>query len=181
MTPHTQLQQKKATLTIQAASRKEMSKVAGMIRSSADWYAEFVDEKDLNEHYVDQDWEERNHQLRDFYLGYDEEGQAVGTLSLQYFNGYAYIGYLYLDTRFIGKGYGKAFMNFAREKVLKNNLKGMYLIAHPEAVWAVKAYEKYGFECIETRKESILRWNQACLDGYYEDGFDLYLYTPNQN
>lgn len=170
------LQTRPSQLTIQAASRAEMSLVAGMIRSSADWYAEFVEEKDMAEHRVGQAWEEKNYQLRDFYLGYNTQGQAVGTLSLQYFNGYAYIGYLYLDTRYVGQGFGKQFMDFARQKVLQKGLKGLYLIAHPEAKWAVKAYEKYGFKRTLTRRQDILNWNQGCLQGYYEEGFELYLY-----
>ncbi len=166
------------TLKIEAASRKEMSLVSHMIRTSADMYAQFVAEEDMDEHYVGAEWEEKNFHQRDFYLGYNAEGDAVGTLSLQYFGDYVYIGYLYLDTKYMGNGYGRRFLDFAREKVAKNNKKGMYLIAHPEATWAVRAYEKYGFKEEASRKEDILAWNQGCLNGYHEEGFNLFVYRP---
>lgn len=168
---------KDRTLKIQSASRKEMSIVSSMIRSSADWYAEFVAEEDMDEHYVGAQWEEKNFHQRDFYLGYNADGDAVGTLSLQYFGDYVYIGYLYLDTKYMGNGYGRRFLDFAQEKVRQHNKKGMYLIAHPEATWSVRAYTKYGFEREATRTDEILNWNEGCLKGYYEDGFDLYIYN----
>lgn len=172
----TQTPQAKRTLNIQTVSRKEMAIVSRMIRSSADWYAEFVAEEDMDQHYVDTQWEEKNFHQRDFYLGYNVNGDPVGTLSLQYFGDYVYIGYLYLDTKYMGNGYGRRFLDFAQQKARQHNKKGMYLIAHPEATWAVKAYTKYGFEKEATSTQDILTWNQGCLQGYYEEGFDLYLY-----
>lgn len=161
---------------IRPASRKQMAVVAELIRSSADWYAEFVDEGDLNEHYVDQAWQERNYQLRDFYLGYDKQGNAVGTLSLQYFGDRAYIGYLYLDTSCVGQGFGREFLRFACRQARLKQAGGLCLIAHPEAKWAVKAYEKFGFRRLYSREQEILNWRQGFLKPYYEKGFDLYEY-----
>jgi GNAT superfamily N-acetyltransferase len=178
MTILTQTKTKKRyqPLEIKAVKRDEMPLVAGMIRSSADWYAEFVNEDDLTEHYVDKAWEERNFKRRDFFLGFNEKKEAVGTISLQNFNEYAYIGYLYLDTSEVGKGYGHTLMDFARSEALKRDLEGLCLLAHPEAVWAVKAYQKFGFECLHTEPAEILNWNDGALQGYYEDGFHLYHY-----
>ncbi|PIQ28674.1 hypothetical protein COW36_12120 [bacterium (Candidatus Blackallbacteria) CG17_big_fil_post_rev_8_21_14_2_50_48_46] len=175
----TQVKSRYQPLQIKAARREDMPLVAQMIRASADWYAEFVDPEDLNEHYVDENWQTRNFIKRDFYLGYNEKNQPIGTLSLQYFNNYAYIGYLYLDTSEVGKGYGHTLMNFARRQALQKDMEGLCLIAHPEAVWAVKAYEKFGFECLHTEEKQILSWNQEALKGYYESGFHLYHYPFN--
>lgn len=161
--------------SIKPAERQNMSKVADLIRSSADWYAEFVDEGDLSEHYVDKQWEERNYAMRDFYLGRNHEDETVGTLSLQHFHDYTYIGYLYLDVAHVGQGYGKKFMDFACQEALKKGKKGLFLIAHPEAVWAVKAYEKFGFKCIAETREDITTWNYGVLNSFYEEGFHLYV------
>ncbi|MGE3725535.1 MAG: GNAT family N-acetyltransferase [Candidatus Sericytochromatia bacterium] len=163
-------------LHIQKAQRQEMEQVARLIRASADWYASFVHPEDLNEHFVDTAWQERNYQCRDFYLGFNEKKQAVGTLSLQYFGPYAYIGYLYLDTSQVGKRYGHRFMEFAREEALRRKKKGLCLLAHPQAHWAVKAYKKFGFQCILTQAKDILNFNQGFLNDYYEKGFHLYRY-----
>jgi len=162
-------------LAIRRAKRKDMAQIAEFIRSSADWYAEFVDESDMDEHEVDEAWEEKNYKLRDFYIGH-ADGEPVGTISIQVFGDYAYLGYIYLDVKHVGKGYGHTLMTFAESVIRRMGLKGMALIAHPEASWATRAYEKYGFECVETDKDKILCWQQGCLKPYYEEGFELYVF-----
>lgn len=163
-------------LTIRPARREEMDKVAEMVRSSADWYRPFVDEKDMAEHDVDEDWKDRNFELRDFYIG-EVDGVAVGTISTQSFGDFAYLGYIYLYTDHVGKGYGQALMKFAEEVVRRQGHAGMCLIAHPKATWAKKAYLKYGFEIIETERDNVLAWEDGVLQPYYEEGFELYLYS----
>lgn len=175
--PQTQLSQaQRFPLKIEDAARHQMSIVAGMIRSSADIYAEFVSSDDLSEHYVDESWQEENYFKRNFYLGYSADDEAVGTLSLQYFDDYAYVGYLYLDTDFMGRGYGRRFLEFASQQARENGMKGLCLICHPQAPWAVKAYEKFGFRRYSNDREAILAWNNGALKNYFEEGFDLYLY-----
>jgi len=161
-------------LQIRPAELEDMPLVASMIRSSADWYAQFVSPADLAEHYVDRSWQLRNYRRREFYLGYNEAGEAVGTLSLQYFGDYAYIGYLYLDTAHMGHGYGRSLLDFARQQALEKQCQGLCLLAHPQADWAVRAYTKYGFSCHSQTAKAILSWNDGALRPYYEAGFDLY-------
>lgn len=163
-------------LQIQRAEKTDMDIIADFIRSSAEWYKPFLAEKDLKEHYVDEKWKEENFKKRDFYLGRDANQGEVGTISLQYFGNYAYLGYIYLDSRHVGKGYGPELINFAKRKCLSKGLDGMCLIAHPEAQWAIKAYEKYGFEKKCTNKNDVLSWNNGFLKNYYEEGFHLYVY-----
>ena len=163
-------------LAIRRARRSDMRQIADFVRSSASWYAEFVDASDMGEHEVDEAWEEKNFSLRDFYIGH-ADGEPVGTISLQVFGDYAYLGYIYLDVAHVGKGYGHTLMTFAESLVRRMGLRGMVLIAHPEATWATRAYEKFGFECIETDKDAILCWQDDCLKPYYEEGFELYRYA----
>jgi GNAT superfamily N-acetyltransferase len=162
-------------LSIVPAQREDMDLVAGFVRSSADWYRDIVDTRDMAEHDVDDDWAETNFRRRDFYLGHADD-TAVGTISLQYFGDYAYLGYIYLDVRHVGKGYGHTLMRFAEETSRRRGMKGMALIAHPRAQWAKKAYLKFGFEIAERKKNEVLAWNGGALQPYYEQGFELYLY-----
>lgn len=152
---------------------KDMPTVASMIRSSADWYREIVDEKDMGEHEVGEQWMVDNYRRRTFYLGYLGD-DAFGTISLQTFGEFAYIGYVYLDVDFVGKGLGHVLMNFAAERAREQELAGLALIAHPEATWATRAYEKFGFEKIASSKEDVLAWQDGILEGYYEEAFELY-------
>lgn len=173
----TQLKPTKASeaLEIRPARREDMMTVAALVSSSADWYREFIDEKDLDEHEVGEEWAEINFQRRDFYLAYVGE-TPVGTISLQYFGEYAYLGYIYLDVNYVGRGYGRKLMRFGEAQAKRKGMKGMALIAHPEAKWAVRAYLKYGFHCKTREKSEVLAWNNGVLQPHYEEGFELYLY-----
>lgn len=163
-------------LDIKPATRKDMDTIATFIRSSAEWYEPFLAEKDLDEHYVDDKWKEENYKKRDFYIGKTQKEEDVGTISLQFFDDVTYLGYIYLHTDHVGKGFGHKLMDHAREVSKNKGQKEMVLIAHPEAKWAVKAYEKYGFERIHTDKEKIINWKDGLLETYYEEGFHLYRY-----
>ncbi|MEC7275333.1 MAG: GNAT family N-acetyltransferase [Peredibacter sp.] len=167
---------KKHALEIKPATRKDMDTIAQFIRSSARWYEPFLDEKDLDEHYVDDTWKEENFKKRDFYIGKTPKEEDVGTISLQFFDDVTYLGYIYLHTDHVGKGFGHKLIDHAKEVSKDKGQKEMVLIAHPEAKWAVKAYEKYGFERYMTEKEKIINWKDGLLESYYEEGFHLYRY-----
>lgn len=162
-------------LDIRAARREDMPTVAALVRSSADWYRPFVDEKDMGEHEVDEAWETKNYERRNFYLG-RVRGKAIGTISTQRLGDYAYLGYIYLDVDHVGNGYGGTLMRFAERTIRRTDARGMALIAHPEASWAKRAYLKYGFRIAATEKEDVLAWQDGALEPYYEEGFQLYLF-----
>ncbi|MCA9285652.1 MAG: GNAT family N-acetyltransferase, partial [Phycisphaerales bacterium] len=170
------MQSTESKFEIRPADRSDMELVADFVRSSAEWYRPILDERDMAEHDVDEEWAELNFERRDFYVGY-ASGEPLGTVSLQYFGDYAYLGYIYLDVAHVGKGYGQRLMRFAERKAREKSMKGMVLIAHPEATWAKNAYLKYGFEIIETAKEGVLAWKEGVLKPYYEEGFELYRYS----
>lgn len=168
------------TLRIERATDEDMNLVAGFIRSSAHWYAEFIDDKDVGEHSVDEDWAARNFAIREFFIGI-AGSDPVGTVSLQYFGEYAYVGYIYLEVDQVGRGYGQQLLKFAESQARKHDMKGMALICHPKAKWASRAYEKFGFRVHAKRKEEILAWNDRVLEPHFEQGFELYLYDlPEQ-
>jgi hypothetical protein len=68
-------------------------------------------------------------------------------------------------------------MRFAERVARKVGMVGMALIAHPEATWAKRAYLKYGFDIVETDKRAVVSWQDGALAPYYEEGFELYLFT----
>lgn len=152
-----------------------MPTIAQLVRSSADWYRPFVDEKDMSEHDVDETWQAKNYERRNFYVG-SLGNKAIGTISTQMLGSYAYLGYIYLDVNHVGRGHGGALMRFAEAKIRESTASGMALIAHPDATWAKKAYLKYGFKIAATEKEDVLAWQDGVLKGYYEEGFQLYTY-----
>lgn len=162
-------------LEIRRARREDMPTIAGFVRSSADWYRDIVSEEDMSEHDVDEKWQAENYELRDFYIGSVDE-EPVGTISLQYFDDCAYLGYIYLDVKHVGKGYGHELMDHARDVARERGMRKLALIAHPDATWAKRAYLKYGFEIVETDEKRVKAWKDGALEPYYEQGFQLYLY-----
>lgn len=167
--------QSASNFRIRAARREDMAMIAGFVRSSSEWYRPFVTEKDMREHDVGEAWAEDNFRRREFYVG-EHRSQGVGTISLQHFGRHTYLGYIYLDVRHVGQGFGQRLMRFAERVSRARGMKTMNLIAHPQADWAKRAYLKYGFEIIETDRDAILSWNDGALHGYYEEGFELYEY-----
>ena len=153
-----------------------MSLVCDFIESSSTWYEKFVEEKDMSEHRPGKAWIDKNFKRRDFYIGYQGE-EPVGTISYQDLTDeYAYLGYIYLDVDHVGKGFGKGLIDHAKSIAEEKDKRGMVLIAHPEARWATKAYEKYGFERIARSRQNVLSWQNGALEPYYEEGFELYRY-----
>ncbi len=162
-------------LDIQPAKRHEMVIAANIIRSSAEWYRPFLDEKDMAQHNVDESWGETEFQRRQFYIGRDEAA-PVGIVSTQSVGDMAYIGYIYVYDHQTGRGFGPQLLDFARDLTEREGKRGMVLIAHPNATWATCAYLRFGFERIATTREQVLKWSSGWLKPYYEEGFELYQY-----
>lgn len=163
-------------LTIRRATDGDKPVVMQFINSSTEWYRSLINEDDISEHQVDDAWADENFKRREFYIGYTPEGEPVGTVTLQFFGDYTYLGYVYVDTRFVGKGYGGQLLDFAKTESMARGMKGMVLIAHPKATWAIKAYQKYGFELKYRDKADIFAWNDGALKPYYEDYFMMFVY-----
>jgi GNAT superfamily N-acetyltransferase len=162
-------------LRIRPAAWEDMETVADFLRSTADWYRPFLEEADMVEHDVPAEWKAENYERRDFYLGVLDE-TPVGTVSLQYFGDFAYVGYVYLDADFVGNGYGRRLLDFAAREAARRGMQGVALIAHPQATWATRAYLKFGFRKLASSKDQVLAWNDGALQSYYEEGFELYVY-----
>lgn len=167
-----------ATLTIRRATDDDKAYIIHVINSSLAWYTSLIDKNDLGDHAVNDAWAMQNMADREFFIA-ESEGCAVGTLSMQFFNDYAYLGYVFIDAQEVGKGFGRKLLEFAELEAKKHNMKGLALLAHPQASWAIKAYQKFGFKLICRDKKDILAWNQGVLKPYYEEFFMLFLYHFN--
>lgn len=169
-------QRRKEPLRVRRAVPEDMTRVADILRSTADWYEPLLDPKDMQEHDVDEGWAERNYERREFYVGVEPDDSVVGTVSLQAAGEYAYLGYIYLLANRVGRGYGQRLLRFAAETSRRRGYRALVLIAHPDAKWAVKAYRRFGFRVIAERRREVLRWNHGWLRPYYEEGFQLFSY-----
>lgn len=163
-------------LEIDRADWGDMDAVQQIIRSSASWYEDIVSDEDLAEHYVDGKWARDNFHRREFFVGKLDD-EVAGTITLQEVgDDHIYLGYVYLHTDHVGNGYGGVLLDFARDEARRRGRNSLVLIAHPEAEWACRAYEKYGFRLVAENKEDVLSWEGGWLAPFYEEGFQLYQY-----
>lgn len=163
-------------LKIRRARRPEMHDIADILRSTADWYAPFVDPADMDQHDVDAGWADKNYRMREFHVGCVDD-DVIGCISIQEAGDALYLGYVYLHADRVGNGYGRKLLAFAREEARRRGKRALVLIAHPDADWAVRAYERFGFECIAEDRDDVLSWNVGWLRPYYEQGFHLFEYA----
>lgn len=161
---------------LRPATRRDMDAVAEILRSTADWYARFVDDDDMDQHDVDDAWADENFRLREFFV-LVEHGEVLGTVSLQEAGDHLYLGYVYLHAEATGRGLGRALLDHAVAEGERRGKRGLVLIAHPEAHWAMKAYARYGFDVIASSRDDVLAWNDGFMTPYYEEGFVLHRYA----
>jgi len=169
-----------ASVRLRPTIEPDLPAVVEILRSTADWYEPFLDPEDLEaQHAVDLQWAQENFGKREFWSAIID-GEVVGVLTIQDTGDHLYLGYVYVHEDHVGKRIGRRLLDHAAAQVHARGKEGMVLIAHPEAKWAVKAYRKYGFECIGHDEDEVLRWNDGWLSDYYEGGFQLWQWTPSQ-
>jgi len=75
--------------------------------------------------------------------GYVTKKQSLDYVMHEY---HAFIGFLYVDPNYRGKGINKQILNHLFDWARNNNLPDVHLTVYPENVPAMKAYEKAGFK-----------------------------------
>lgn len=164
-------------LEIRRAADADKDDAVEIISSSASWYEPFVDPDDMGEHLVDRRWADVNFRRREFFVA-QMRGETVGVLSIQEAgDDWLYLGYVYVHTDHVGKRIGGRLLRFAEAEARRRDRRGLVLIAHPEASWACRAYEKFGFERIAADRDGVLAWEGGWLEPYYEEGFELFRYS----
>ncbi|MEZ4319959.1 MAG: GNAT family N-acetyltransferase [Myxococcota bacterium] len=168
------------SLTLRPTVRPDLPDVVAILRSTADWYRPFVDPADLeSQHAVDLAWARENFERREFWSA-TLNGEVVGVLTMQDAGDHLYLGYVYVHRDHVGKRIGRRLLDHAAAEARRRGKEGLVLIAHPEATWAVRAYRKYGFECVATTDDDVCEWNDGWLEPYHEQGFHLWRWTPEE-
>ncbi|HMF33339.1 MAG TPA: GNAT family N-acetyltransferase [Candidatus Lokiarchaeia archaeon] len=151
------------------ASQSLMGDVRACINTNYDLYEPIVDPVDLQEHFVDEAWAERNFAIREFYLGRDSDlGRFVDMASYQNLGEFAYIGYFYVQREFQRQGYGRAMMGFLEMRAKYDNLSDLRLFCHPKSTWACEFYTACGFHVLTADKGEIIALNDGVMAPFYE-------------
>ena len=167
-----------SVVSLRRTVEDDLDSVVEILRSTVDWYEPFTDPEDLDtQHQVDLTWARQNMRKREFWSAVID-GEVVGVLTLQDAGDYLYLGYVYVHRDHVGKRIGRRLLEHASSEVVRRDKDGMVLIAHPDAEWAIKAYQKYGFECIAATDDEVCAWNDGWLEDYHEVGFHLWKWLP---
>ncbi len=84
-----------------------------------------------------------------YYLVYTEE-KPVGYLSFTKKDNSLFLSKIYVQSSVRGKGIGKFMIEFLQQKAIKLNLESISLTVNKQNTIAIKAYEKMGFDKIES-------------------------------
>lgn len=155
------------------ASLSLMNEIRDIINSNYHLYKDFLlIPKDHSEHFVNEQWVEKNFQIREFYIARDK-GIYVGMASYQNLGNFAYIGYFYIRFGMHQQGYGNRLMQFLEMRTKSAGLTDIRLFVNNSADWAQKAYKSMGFNLLSDNKKEILSLEQGIFKNYYEEDISL--------
>ena len=108
------------------------------------WHVPYMSEDELN-HEIDQGV---------VFWGYEEDGQLIGVMGIQDVKDVTLIRHAYVRTAKRNQGIGGRLLSELRKKTARPTLVGTWA----DAVWAIRFYEKHGFEVVTPQeKERLLK------------------------
>lgn len=103
------------------------------------------------------------------------EGEIVGFLgTIEINNDVVYLLALYFMREHQNKGIGKIVMEHKFHSYKIENRKEIVLLAHQEATWACKFYEKNGFKLISNEEDRIKSYSNKIMENHYIKNSVLY-------
>jgi len=128
--------------------------VYSIINDAAQAYKEVIPGDCWKEPYMSKD--ELQHELEEgvVFWGYEEDEGLVGVMGLQHIQDVALIRHSYVRPLKQNHGIGKELLSHLREQTTLPMLIGTWA----DAVWAIRFYEKNGFELVSPEvKDSLLK------------------------
>ena len=108
------------------------------------WHVPYMSKDELN-HDIDQGV---------VFWGYEEDGQLIGVMGIQDVKDVTLIRHAYVRTAKRNQGIGGRLLSELRKKTARPTLVGTWA----DAVWAIRFYEKHGFEVVTPQeKERLLK------------------------
>ena len=138
---------------IRRCQEADFVRIATLINDSAQAYRGIIPEDCWTEPYMDED--ELRDEIRQGvqFWGYEEEGQLVAVMGIQYLQDVTLIRHAYVRTSRRRQGIGGEMLAFLRGQTRQPLLIGTWA----NAVWAVSFYEKHGFKKVsEQEKDRLL-------------------------
>ena len=141
-----------AEATIRPCAPADFEALYSVINDAAQAYRDVIPGDCWKEPYMPK--EELRHEIDagvEFW-GYESEAQLVGVMGIQNVEDLALIRHAYVRSSERNHGVGGALLSFLREKTTRPILVGTWAAAD----WAIRFYEKHGFQLVTPRKKDAL-------------------------
>lgn len=143
---------------IRKCCESDFDTIHSIVNDAAQAYREVIPADRWNEEYMTK--KELCREIDDgvVFWGWEENGELTGVMGLQLVQDVTLIRHAYVRTAKRNRGIGGKLLQYLRTLIERPVLMGTWADAH----WAVRFYEKYGFELVsKEEKDRLLRkyWN----------------------
>lgn len=143
---------------IRKCDDSDFETIYAIVNDAAQAYKEVIPADRWNDEYMSKT--ELRQEINEgvVFYGYEEDGELIGVMGLQDVDDVTLIRHAYTRTRRRNQGVGGQLLSHLLKLTERPVLMGTWA----DANWAVKFYEKHGFELVSTaEKDRLLRkyWN----------------------
>ncbi len=128
--------------------------IYSIINDAAQAYKGVIPGDCLKEPYMSED--ELRHEMDEgvAFWGYEEDGELVGVMGIQYIQDVTLIRHAYVRTAKRNQSIGRKLLSSLREQTRRPILIGTWA----DVVWAIRFYERHGFRLVSPEeKDRLLR------------------------
>jgi GNAT superfamily N-acetyltransferase len=142
----------KKKVMIHLCQPNDFDLIWAIINDGARAYKGVIPEDCWKEPYMSR--EELGHEIGDgvVFWGYEDSGELIGVMGIQELSDVTLIRHAYVRTSAQGRGIGGLLLSHLRELAKKPLLIGTWA----DAVWAIRFYEKHGFELLSPSEKDWL-------------------------
>jgi N-acetylglutamate synthase-like GNAT family acetyltransferase len=137
---------------IRKCENKEIETVLSIINDAAEAYHGIIPKDRWKTPYMSKD------ELRDEidqgvkFWGYEEDSEFIGVMGIQHVQDVTLIRHAYVRTAKRNLGVGGKLLSELRKKTTRPTLVGTWA----DAIWAIRFYEKHGFQLVSRREKDRL-------------------------
>jgi N-acetylglutamate synthase-like GNAT family acetyltransferase len=137
---------------IRRCEDKDIDTMSSIINDAAEAYHGIIPEDRWKAPYMSK------HDLQDEidhgveFWGYEEDGEFIGVMGIQDVQDVALIRHAYVRTAKQNLGVGGRLLSELRKKTARPTLVGTWA----DAIWAIRFYEKHGFQLVSPREKDRL-------------------------
>lgn len=134
---------------IRQCNGNDFETIYTIINDAAQAYKGIIPSDRWKEPYMSKD--ELRHEIEEgvIFWGYEEDGELIGVMGIQYVQDVTLIRHAYVRTARQNQGTGRKLLSFLRKQTTQPNLIGTWA----DAVWAIRFYEKHGFRLVSQEEK----------------------------